>query len=168
MLFLIGMPAAGKTYWGNKLAKAYGLSFVDLDQYVERKEMMTVAAIFNTYGEEGFRERERDALHEVINDNSVDILACGGGTPFFYENFLDMRDAGCIVYLHASIDTLISRVKKSRIDRPLVGDTDVKKRLIGLFKERVGLYRQADYILEEEKISLANFTQIISSCTNHP
>ena len=57
LLFLIGMPAVGKTWWGKEAAKVYGLSFTDLDSYLEEREGATIAELFARYGEAGFRDK---------------------------------------------------------------------------------------------------------------
>ena len=72
---------AGKTTVGKALSKAMGLQFYDLDWYIESRMRKTVAQIFAERGEEGFRQIERNMLHEVAEFEDV-ILSCGGGTPW--------------------------------------------------------------------------------------
>jgi len=57
-LFLIGMPAVGKTYWGAEIARHYGLPFVDLDTIIVEGEQRDIPSLFAQYGEAGFRKRE--------------------------------------------------------------------------------------------------------------
>ena len=46
LVFLIGMPAAGKTYWAAKLAKKYKLPFIDTDTYIATQEAARIPALF--------------------------------------------------------------------------------------------------------------------------
>lgn len=81
-IFLTGYMASGKTTLGKAYAKACGLSFIDLDWYIEERMHSTIRDIFATRGEDGFRQLERKMLLEVAEFENV-IVACGGGTPCF-------------------------------------------------------------------------------------
>lgn len=166
MIFLLGMPGTGKTYWGQKLAKAYELPFIDMDVYIENWQQECVSELFATYGEEWFRKCEHDALMQIIEKQPHNtIVACGGGTPVFYGNMDVMNKAGCTVYLRTALATLNDRVSANK-DRPLFYVVDIKTRLHDIFTARISIYEQARYVLDTENLSTANFAQIISSCTN--
>ena len=64
-IFLIGYMGVGKTTLGKALADRTGLSFIDLDLFIEGRYRKTIRQIFEAEGEEAFREIERKALHEV-------------------------------------------------------------------------------------------------------
>jgi shikimate kinase len=76
---------AGKTTVGKALGKELGMMFYDLDWYIESRMRKTVSQIFAEKGESGFREIERNMLHEVAEFENI-ILSCGGGTPCFFDN----------------------------------------------------------------------------------
>lgn len=167
-IFLIGMPAAGKTYWGRKIADRYSLPFIDLDSFISEQEQASVSALFAMYGEAGFREREHKHLKKLIAAASpCTIVACGGGTPCFNNNIQLMKDAGIVIYLQADISALIARLKDSEDVRPLLrGKNDLAAHLTELLNKRRGDYEQAHYILQSANISLTTFAEIISLCTN--
>ena len=79
-VFLIGYMGCGKTTLGEVLARQMGLSFIDLDEYIERKQGATIVEIFDKMGEKRFRELETAALCDVTAMSDV-IVGCGGGTP---------------------------------------------------------------------------------------
>ena len=85
-IFLIGYMGAGKTTLGKAFAKKYNLSFVDLDWYIEERFHKTVQELFAERGEDGFRELERNMLHEVADFENV-IISTGGGAPCFFYFF---------------------------------------------------------------------------------
>jgi len=170
LIFLVGMPAAGKTYWGEQIATAYDLAFVDLDTYISQQENASIPALFAQYGEHGFREREHKYLKKAIKDaDGVTIVACGGGTPFFYDNMSIMKEAGRVVYLQAETRHLIHNLNDCADTRPLLkGKGDLATYLDDMLQKRRQAYEQAHYILQTKDISLTTFAEIISSCTDRP
>lgn len=164
--FLVGMPGAGKTYWGRKLADKYGLAFTDLDEYIETKEGRAIHEIFATNGEVYFRKKETDCLEQLCLQDNV-IVACGGGTPVYNNNLELMKQYGCVVYLQAGIGTLAERLKQDEDNRrPLLKGENIHEQLERLYHERKDYYEQADYALQPDERIIANFEQIVELCTN--
>ena len=127
-LFMIGYMGSGKTTLGRAYAKTAGLSFIDLDWYIEERSHRTVSQLFAEEGEEGFRRLERRMLHEVSEFEDV-VIACGGGTPCYYDNMEFMQQAGITIFLDASQDVLFRRLKIASANRPLLkGKTDMELR----------------------------------------
>jgi len=149
IIFLIGMPACGKTSLGKRLAKRISFNFLDLDKHLVLKENRSIPAIFSDEGEIVFRELEAKYLRE-ISDNSADtVVAVGGGTPCYHNNVERMLSTGKVIYLNTSVDTLFLRLKDD-IKRPLfAGLTDdaVKNKLHVLLGEREVFYLQAHYTI---------------------
>lgn len=169
LVFLVGMPGAGKTYWGVQLSAALGLSFIDLDKYIEEQAGATVSHIFQESGEAVFREKETLALQALVaNAGTQCIIACGGGTPIFGDNLHIMKAAGCVIYLKASFDTLLANLQRDHTDRPLLKQKDPTLLLQDLFEKRRAYYEQAHYILDVENLSVPTFAQIIAQCTDRP
>ncbi len=162
-MFLVGMPYAGKSYWGRTVADHFGLPFIDLDDYIARKERNTIPGIFEAAGEAGFREVERQCLIEVIRDaGQGSIVACGGGTPCFYDNMQLMKAAGMVVYIQASPAYLLANYDRSTQTRPLFGNArPTLSQLEELLARRAPFYEQAHHILHSADISIATFEQIL-------
>ena len=76
-VFLIGYMGCGKTTLGEALARQMGLRFIDLDEWIETRQGMTIVKIFDEQGEGPFRKLEEDALREVASMTDV-IVSCGG------------------------------------------------------------------------------------------
>lgn len=110
---------SGKTTLGRAVSRVTGLQFIDLDTYIESRFHTNVRDIFATRGEEGFRDIERRMLREVSEFEDV-IVACGGGTPCFFDNMEVMNAAGVTIYLDASLTRLHQRLKAGRSRRPLI------------------------------------------------
>ncbi len=116
---LVGYMCVGKTTIGRKLAKALGRTFYDLDWYIEERFHTKVSDIFATKGEAHFRDLERRMLHEVAEFENI-VLACGGGTPCFFDNADYLNAATQTFYLKASPDVICEHLALSRGDRPLL------------------------------------------------
>ena len=109
-IFLIGLPASGKSTFGKSIADALSLNHIDLDRVIEAKTNKSISNIFKLYGEKYFREIERDALCELLDRSSNDIISCGGGTPCFYDNMNRMNAVGLTIFLDIPVAVIIKRV----------------------------------------------------------
>lgn len=141
---------AGKTTVGKDLAKALGVTFYDLDWYIETRMRKTVKQIFDERGEEGFRQIEYNMLHEVAEFENV-VISCGGGTPCFFDNMDYMNAQGDTIYLQATPEVLHQHLKMGKGVRPLLlnktpeeVDAFIKEQL----EYREQFYTKAKYILD--------------------
>jgi len=149
-LFLIGFMGAGKTTLAAQLAKQHSVSFVDLDEYIESKEGMSIPQIFSEKGPRYFRQKERDALQELLFESEPQIIATGGGTPFHYKNLKWMKKRGTVVYIYVPWHDLLPRLKKVQSEqnnRPLLQNRD-ENQWFDLYKKRDPKYRQAHIICD--------------------
>lgn len=137
-IFLIGLPASGKTTWGKRIAQELNLPFIDLDEEIVRTANQSIAAIFEQDGEATFREVESKALQSVISTNDKFVLATGGGTPCFANNLELMNSEGVTVFLNISLPIIEERLKGNST-RPLMK----KHKLVDLHNERKHWYKQA-------------------------
>lgn len=118
-IILVGYMCAGKTTVGKALAKKLGMTFYDLDWYIEERFHTKVSRIFAEEGEEKFRNMEQRMLHEVAEFENI-VLSCGGGTPCFFDNMDYMNQTGHTFYLKATPDTILSHLAISKGERPLL------------------------------------------------
>jgi shikimate kinase len=127
LIFLIGMPGSGKTSIGKELAKLTGSNLIDLDEYIAKKEKISIPQIFKTKGEDYFRKAETSALKEIIERSKKTVVSVGGGTPCFNRNMDLMMAGGKAVYLKASVEELASRIEADPNERPLFSKHKEKK-----------------------------------------
>ena len=164
-LFLVGMPYAGKTYWGRLIAEHYNLQFTDLDDEVAAYARSSIEGIFKEQGEDFFRKVEHECLVQVIAEpaGAGRVIACGGGTPCFYDNMERMRSAGIVVYLEASPEYLLANRERATAKRPLIDDSQpLPEQVNAMLKERERYYLEAHYILPAADISVATFAKILN------
>jgi shikimate kinase len=109
-LILVGLMGAGKTTVGRRCAQRLGREFVDTDDLVIMRAGMPIDEIFATAGEAHFRTLERDVIADVCASPAPLVVACGGGAVLDPENRRQLRGAGVVVWLRASVAVLAARV----------------------------------------------------------
>lgn len=156
-IYLIGFMGCGKTHWGRELSQKLQIPFFDLDSAIEEKEEKSVVDIFAELGEEYFRMLEKDVLYLLTESHESFVMACGGGTPCFFNNIDYMKSRGTTVWLNSSIDCLYNRLIKEKEKRPLVRsipDDQLKGYIIKKYSDRKIFYQQAAVILSEDNVTL--------------
>jgi shikimate kinase len=154
-IFLVGMPASGKSTLGKKIAKALNLSFVDLDKHIEQSEKMSISSLFNKKGENHFREMERYYLRSVIQKEKGLIMSTGGGTACFFDNMEYMNMQGITLYLKAELSILIERNTKNKRFRPLFNNSnneDIARKISQMLHERGPYYEKSKIWLCDETL----------------
>jgi shikimate kinase len=156
---------SGKTHWGRQVAQRLHLPFYDLDEVITAAEHRTIPDIFGESGEEYFRNKEKDTLEKLVDENTNMVLSCGGGTPCFFNNIEFMKKYGTVVWLNTHVDVMLHRLMKERELRPLLKDIpndDLKHYIIRKLNERRMYYEQADVIIDkEDAISMNDFIQTV-------
>ena len=151
-IFLIGYMGAGKTTLGKAFARAMGLTFVDLDWYIEERFHKTVSQIFAERGEEGFRELEKRMLHEASDFEDV-VISVGGGTPCFFDNMDYMNQVGETVFLDVDNQVLFRRLKVAKQQRPLLAnktDEELMAFIQEALEKRLPHYTKAKHVFNGE------------------
>ena len=120
-IILIGYMASGKSTVGQDLARRLPFKHIDLDQFIEENEKMSISTIFSTKGEMYFRKVEAILFRQLVASNQKIIISTGGGTPCYADSHLLLKNKEVFsVYLKASIDTIEKRVAKDATKRPLL------------------------------------------------
>jgi shikimate kinase len=142
---LVGMMGSGKSSVGRAIAEQTGRRFLDTDRMLVHKIGRPVSQLFNLYGETSFRHLEHKILAEL--EPELAIVSTGGGVVLREDNWAELRRLGPIVYLKASPETLIERLKVSRNKRPLLQAEDWENRLKSILAEREPIYEKADAVV---------------------
>ena len=140
-LYLIGMMGSGKTTVGRELAAKIGYGFCDTDAVIEKVAGKSINDIFNSDGEEGFRELEGKVLGELAAYTRL-AIATGGGIVLRRENWSYLQQ-GLVVWLDVPVEILLSRLGGDTT-RPLLQVADPAGELKTRLAQRQRLYAQAD------------------------
>jgi shikimate kinase len=153
--YLVGMMGSGKTWYGAQLAQKLDIPFIDLDAVIVESEERSIAAIFESDGEEYFREIEAKHLRDIVIDEKGAVVSTGGGTPCFHDNMVWMNQTGNTIYLRTSVEVLAKRLHAvQQHDRPMLhGDHELqqlKDKLSMLMERREGFYLQSHETMDVE------------------
>lgn len=153
-IFLTGYMGAGKTTLGKAFARRMDISFIDLDWYIEERFHKTVGELFTERGETGFRELERNMLHEVAEFENV-VISTGGGAPCFFDNMEFMNRVGKTVFLDVHPDVLFRRLRVAKQQRPILQgkeDDELKVFIVQALEKRALFYHQAQYVFNADEL----------------
>lgn len=138
-IFLCGFMGAGKTYTAEELSRKYNYNFIDLDEYIIKKEKRNIFEIFENEGEEYFRVLEKNYLKEIVDKDNV-IISLGGATVLDKDNVKLIKDNnGIIVFLDTDIDTIIKRIYGDD-KRPLIKSKSPYE-ISELYTTRLDIYK---------------------------
>lgn len=116
---MIGFMGVGKTTIGKELAEKLSREFIDVDELIEEKFKMPTTEIFKTYGENTFREIEKNLIAEY-SKKPRNILSVGGGA-FLQEGIRNICMTNCIViFLELSWDLWKERIPLILETRPVL------------------------------------------------
>jgi shikimate kinase len=116
----------------------------------EKRTGVDIARIFDVEGEQGFRDRETNALNELLGENNR-VIATGGGSVLRQENQQLLKQTGYIVFLDTSVNQQLQRLRRDK-KRPLLQTENPRERLETLFEERRPIYLDlADLAVKTDK-----------------
>ncbi len=141
-LWLVGMMGAGKTTVGTLISCRSGLPFIDIDERIEADANRTISVIWETDGEETFRDLETGEIARIVAANRDCVVATGGGAVLRDENVSAMRGSGLVVWLIAGAGDLAARLGDG-VNRPLLLGRPTDGRLTELLENRESAYEQA-------------------------
>lgn len=117
-LVLIGFMGAGKSTVSGYFSRMFAMDVVEMDEIIAGREGMSISDIFETRGEEYFRDCETNLLIEMQSRKNV-IISCGGGVPMRERNVAEMKKNGRVILLTADPETILERVRDDH-SRPLL------------------------------------------------
>ncbi len=166
--YLTGFMAAGKSTIGPILANTLGWKFFDLDKEVEIQEGMKVVELFESKGENYFRNIETGLLKR-LSEKDESIISLGGGAIASEVNFKVIKSTGKIIYLKSSPEMAYKRLRFKR-DRPafifegeeVPSKEEFLERINKLLNERKKYYEQADFIIDTDHQTVGRTVDLIA------
>jgi len=161
-IYLIGFMGSGKSHWGALLSEKLGIRFFDLDEQVTEHAGKSIPEIFETDGEEQFRMMEKEVLHIITESHESFVMACGGGSPCYFNNIEYMNQSGTTVWINTPLDILFERLVKEKAKRPLIkelSDEQLQHFISKKFASRKIYYEQADVTVDEEPLQLEHLIE---------
>ena len=119
-------------------------NFLDTDDIIEKAAGMSIPDIFESEGEEAFREAEAqilDSVHAYVRC----VVSTGGGIVCRMQNWSKLQ-TGIVVYLQVEPEVIMKRIEGT--DRPLLQTENPLETMKNLMEERKERYGQADITIE--------------------
>lgn len=141
----IGYRGCGKTTVGALVAKSLGVPFIDTDELIAVDSGMTIAEVFASESESGFRRREASAIRRATSGGAA-VISVGGGAVLLADNVTRLKSNGVVIWLTASAETLQSRMGadgSSRETRPPLTSACGLDETRTLLAVREPLYRES-------------------------
>jgi XRE family transcriptional regulator, aerobic/anaerobic benzoate catabolism transcriptional regulator len=158
---LIGLRGAGKSSLGKALAEKLGMPFLELDQLIEKESGLTLSAIFDFRGQDGFRQLERQCLEDVLRRYPEFVMATGGSLVTEESTFERLLTSCFTVWIKASPEEHMQRVISQGDLRPMANHRNAMVDLRKILADREKLYRRADLKLETSNHSLKESLQTL-------
>jgi len=152
-IVLVGLMGAGKSKIGRQISIDFDIEFIDTDAEIENIAGMSIAAIFDLYGEEKFREIEAREISTLLKGKPA-VISTGGGAYMQEKTRAIINQSGLSIWLKANPETLAERISNTD-SRPLLRGKDPVKVLQQLAKERYPLYQEAELVIDTDGLSLA-------------
>ena len=162
-IFLIGQSGSGKTTIGKILADKLTFEFIDTDTYITSEMKLSIKEIFNTMGEQFFRQKEIELLKNIDRSKKI-VISTGGGLPEISNSFKLMKKNGFIIWINSSPKEIERRlVSSNRGHRPLLfnNDLDLIENLEEQLKKRYDVYSKADLIIKNDNINEIECSELI-------
>ncbi|WP_306026037.1 shikimate kinase [Oceaniradius stylonematis] len=162
---LIGLMGAGKSAIGRKLAARLELPFIDADHEIEEAASMSIADIFEHYGEAEFRRLEASVMTRLLGAGAT-VLATGGGAFMNADTRAAIGAAGVSVWLSADLDLLMARVSR-KATRPLLRAPDPRAVMQKLMDERYPVYATADVTVISRDVGKDEMADTVVEALHH-
>ena len=140
-IFLIGFMGCGKSTMARMLAERTQMSLVEMDETIEAEAGKSINEIFETLGEEHFRDLESQLILRIAEKGGA-VVSCGGGAILRLENVENMKKNGTVIYFSATPETIYKRVRNSTT-RPLLNGNMNVEYIETLMKQRLSRYEAA-------------------------
>jgi len=161
-IILTGFSGTGKTAVGQRVARALGWEFADTDELIVQRVGKPISQIFAEDGESAFREHERQAVASACGRPGT-VVSTGGGAVMDDANRRIMLDAGLLVCLEATPETIYARLQSAVANedsgtsvRPLLETSaqDPLERIESLKRERQWAYALAQWTVPTDALSV--------------
>ncbi len=156
----VGLPGAGKSAVGRRLAQRLQLPFVDSDHVIEQRIGCSIREYFDREGEASFRDVEQSVIADLASQANG-VVATGGGAVLRAPNRAQLRDHFHVIYLRSSPEDLFRRLRHD-VKRPLLQVADPLGRLRELHSVRDPLYSETAHdVVETGRPSVSMLVNII-------
>ncbi len=141
-IVLIGYRGTGKSAVGKLVADSLGLEYISMDARIVEKAGMSIPAIVESHGWTTFRDMESEVARELAQADNL-LIDSGGGVIERPENIVALQVNSRIVWLKASVDTIVSRIQGDTERPSLTGGKSFTEEVAEVLERRAPKYKDA-------------------------
>jgi shikimate kinase len=140
-IVLVGYRGTGKTAAASLLGARRGWPVVHLDAEIVRRAGRSIPDIVADVGWPGFRDLEEEVVRSCARGDSC-VLDCGGGVVEREANVPILRGTGPVVWLRASVATIVRRIADDSQRPSLTGAKSFTDEVAQVLARRTPLYQR--------------------------
>ncbi|MGR6438754.1 shikimate kinase AroL [Proteus mirabilis] len=159
-IYLIGPRGAGKTTVGKALSLSLDYQFIDTDNWITYKYQQTISSMVEAEGWDVFANLNQMRLFKLAN---LTKLFQRGRDSVARKNRVYMKNSGVIVYLQASLETLVERLSQNpnEAQRPSLTGKTLVSEIHDVLIKREPLYMQCADIIVDAGLSINDIIEVI-------
>lgn len=151
---LIGLRGAGKSTLGPVLARQLDVPFIELDQEIARDLDLSLKGVFDQFGQDVYRQSEREMLLRITARHERCVLAIGGSVVLEPTTYRLLKERCLTVWLKATPEDHMARVVAQGDTRPMNGREHAMAELRAILRQREALYAQADHVVDTSALDI--------------
>ena len=160
-IVLIGYRGTGKSVVGKLIAKRLQMKYISMDAKIVENAGMSIPEIVEKYGWTKFRDMESEVARELAKLDGV-IIDTGGGVIERPENIEALRANTRIIWLKASVETIVSRIQGDTGRPSLTGGKTFTEEVAEVLERRIPKYRSAaQYELDTDRLTPEQVADIV-------
>ena len=141
-IVLIGYRGTGKSAVGELLALRLKMPCIGMDAEIVKRAGMSIPEIVEKYGWQKFRDMESEEARELAGLDNI-IVDTGGGVVERPENIEALKTNSIIIWLKASVDTIVSRIQEDTERPALTAGKTFTEDVTEVLEQRVPKYKSA-------------------------
>jgi len=140
-VILVGYRGTGKSAVATRVASALELTVVSLDAELVRAAGKPIPEVVEQRGWTGFRDLEEQIVRTFAARDGQ-VIDCGGGVVERESNFPVLRASGTVIWLSASVPTIVERIQGDTQRPSLTGTKSFTEEVAEVLERRTPLYRR--------------------------
>lgn len=141
-LILIGYRGTGKSVVGRIAARRLKMDYVGMDARIVERAGISIPEIVERHGWPKFRDMESELAAEMARQDNL-VIDTGGGVIERPDNIAALKASGLIVWLTASVETIVARIQDDTQRPALVEGKTFTEEVAEVLAARKAKYQHA-------------------------
>lgn len=152
-IVLIGYRGTGKSVVGSLVSEGLQMQCISMDGKIVEKAGMSIPDIVAKHDWATFRDMESEITRELAKLDDI-IIDTGGGVIERPENIDVLKTNGLIIWLKASVETIVLRIEEGTERPSLTGEKSFTEEVEEVLVQRTPKYRNAaQYEIDTERLT---------------